>query len=190
MIYLVAALAGVGLVVLALARRRVPVEARCPTCRTALESVEVERCPTCQLWHPVDAGARRYRWQRDRLVVGVLLLALPGSMYALLPIVTRYTLARPKPRAVPILPLPAGGGASRGLTPQQMQQLAALGYLQQSPTGLTIKPVPTSAPASMPPDLAARLRSLGYAQVDDAAAPSSESAEADESGDDKNEDPP
>ncbi len=183
LLYLVVALGMVGAVVLICARRRVPPEPRCPTCRQPLEALDVERCPNCLLWHPVDASASSYRWQRERLLIGALLIALPAALYLLVPIITSYTFLPPPPKPQPAFPIPLGSNVLSQMTPAQLQQLQALGYIQATPQGVVIQPMTTSAAAGLPSDVRTILNSLGYIkdgeqseQPDDGAGKTAESA--------------
>lgn len=166
MIYLVAGLGLLGCVVVASSRRRVEPRPMCPNCGAALQSFETDRCPECLLWQPPDRDKPRYVWQRYRATLGILLVVLPLFAFLLVPLVIRETFAPPPPVAAPLFGYPttppALPSALRGLTPGQIAQLRALGYLP-SAWGTT-RPTST-APAgrsNLPPAVLKALRSAGY----------------------------
>ena len=165
MIYLVAGLALLGCVVIASSRRRVEARPMCPNCGAALQSFATDRCPECLLWQPPDRDKPHYAWQRHRATVGILLVVLPLIVFLIVPLVIRETFA-PSPVSMPLLGFPttppALPPALRGLTPAQIAQLRALGYLP-SPRGTTM-PTTTSPSGrpSLPPTVLKALRSAGY----------------------------
>ena len=151
MVYLIAGLVVVGVVVIALSRERVEAEPVCPNCREPLESLEVDRCPNCMLWQPPEQDAPTHRWRRQQVRIGLLLVVLPPLLGLLLPIVIERTLA---PEPVPLAGRPTPLSTTRPwppalptLTPQQLAQLRALGYLPAAPGRGVAAPTTQPAPS-------------------------------------------
>lgn len=187
LIYLVIGLALLGCAAVVSSRRRVEPRPVCPNCGAGLPSFETDRCPSCLLWQPPDRDKPQYVWQRYRLLLGVSLIVLPLFVFLLAPLVVRETFAPPKsPSAAwPRFPttLPAPPPALRGLTPKEIAQLRALGYLP-APWGTTM-PVTTgpSRKANLSPKVIKALRAAGY--LSDAQEPEPDDDGATDTTDDE-----
>lgn len=180
--YLVIGLALLGCVAVASSRRRVESRPACPNCGAALPSFETDRCPSCLLWQPPDPDKPQHVWHRYRTTLGILLIVLPVFVFLLAPLLIRETFAPLEPPSAVFTGIPTAlpplPPALRGLTPGQIAQLRALGYLP-SPWGTTM-PV-TTAPsrrASLSPAVIKALRAAGYLSADQNPEP--EVSDADE----------
>lgn len=172
MIYTVIAFGFVGVVVLALSRRKVAAQPVCPNCLEPLDSFEVDRCPHCLLWQPPDRDAPTIQWRKRQAILGGLLIVLPAILLLLLSIVIEAIFAPPS-ISTPIVtqrnwrappPVPP---ALQSLSPKEINTLRGMGYLPGQWGAPTPQPGSSRKKLSdLPPHVIKALRSAGYLPSD------------------------